>query len=123
MALIDVSELMLDPDFISTFSIIRRTPTINNYGENVLSETTISNVKGSIQAVGKETAERLPEGINLKDFLTVFTKTPVFADKENGYPDIIVWEGLRYQVYQVLPWSNFGAGWYMVDCQLERKTL
>lgn len=123
MALIDVSELMLDPDFISSFNIVRRTPTVNSFGENSLAEVLIQNVKGSVQAVGKETAERLPEGINLKDFITIFTKTPVRADAVNGYPDVIIWEGLRYQVYQVLPWSNFGAGWYMVDCQLERKSL
>lgn len=123
MARIDVSELMLDPDFVSSFSIVRRVPTINQYGENVLAETTLSNIKGSVQAAGKETAERLPEGTSLKGFITVFTKTPVYADNVNGYADVILWKGLRYNVFQVLQWDNFGAGWFMVDCQLERKSL
>jgi len=38
MALVDVTELLEDPDFLDEITVIRRPYAINDYGENVLSE-------------------------------------------------------------------------------------
>jgi len=122
MARIDVSELMVDPDFIMNFTIIRRVPTINTYGENSLTETPVSAV-GSIQAATAETAKRLPDGVQLSKFKTIFTKAVILADSAGNYPDQIEWKSQRYNVFQVTPWEDFGAGWYMVDCELQKASL
>ena len=119
MARIDVSELMNDPDFISPFVIYRRTETINGRGENELTETTV-NAVGSIQAATGETAKRLPDGVQLSSFITVFTKTVLEAESAGRYPDQVLWKGKRFNVFQCTPWDNFGAGWFMVDCEMER---
>ena len=42
MAKIDVSFLLSDPDFIDPISVVRRVTTVNSYGENELTEETIS---------------------------------------------------------------------------------
>jgi hypothetical protein len=122
MARIDVSELMLDPDFVMNFTIVRRTSTVNNFGENVLAETTVSAV-GSIQAATGETAKRLPDGVQLSKFKTIFTKAVIRADSAGQYQDQIEYKSQRYNVFQVLPWEDFGAGWYMVDVELEKASL
>lgn len=122
MARIDVSDILLDPDFTSSFIIVNRVPTINSYGENTIVETEINTI-GSVQAAGKETAKRLPDGVQLSNFITLFTKTEIIADASGKYVDQIKWKGRTYNVFQVLPWDNFGGGWYMVDCELQRVTL
>jgi len=122
MARIDVSELMTDPDFVMTFTIVRRVPTVNTFGENTLAETTV-NAVGSIQAATGETAKRLPDGVQLSNFKTIFTKAVIKADAAGKYVDQIEIKGQRFNVFQVLPWEDFGAGWFMVDCELQRKSL
>lgn len=119
MARIDVSELMTDPDFISSFVIYRRVQALNGFGENAPTETTV-NAVGSIQAATGETAKRLPDGVQLSKFITVYTKTVLEAESVGGYPDQVEYKGRRYNVFQCLPWDAFGEGWYMVDCELER---
>lgn len=122
MARLDVSELLLDPDFVDPFTIVRRVPTINGYGENVLAESTLDAV-GSIQAPGKEAALRLPDGVLIASAKTIYTKTEIYSDKVSGYADQILYQGQRYNVLTVLPWGNFGSGWFEVDVELENKSL
>lgn len=122
MARVDVSELMVDPDFVMNFTIIRRTATINEFGENQPVETSEPGI-GSIQAPTKETASRLPEGVQLTRFKTVFTKAVFYANAAGKYVDQIEYKGKRYNVAAVTPWEDFGAGWFMVDVELENKSL
>lgn len=117
MARIDVSELMVDPDFVNSFTLVRRTPSINNFGENSFVETLVPSI-GSIQSPGKETLNRLPEGVKLTNVKTVYTKAILTANQ-----DQIEWEGQRYNIYSVLPWGNFGNGWYECDIELQKASL
>lgn len=119
MALIDVTELMVDPDFVNSFSIIRRVDTINSKGENILNETTVNNIIGSIQGAGKDTIRRLPEDVQVSRVKTVYTKTLLQTDAAGKYADLIVIDSYRYAVINVTPWNNFGAGWYECDCVME----
>lgn len=116
MARLDVSELMTDPDFIHSFTWVKRTAATNNFGENVVEETEEA-ATGSVQAATGETAERFPEGIALNNFKTIYTKARVSA----LYPDQIIWKGKRFNVRLVTPWEDFGAGWFMVDVEMENK--
>lgn len=117
MARIDVSELMTDPDFVNAFTLVRRTPTVNDFGENTFTEV-LSVAIGSVQSPGKETLQRLPEGVKLSNVKTIYTKAVMTANQ-----DQIVWEGQRYNIYSVLPWGNFGNGWYECDVELEKASL
>lgn len=118
MALLDVSELMVDPDFVMNFTIIPRTPVVNEFGENVLTTGEPISAVGSIQAATGETLKRLPEGVQLSKFITVFTKVQIQADSAGNYVSQIVWKNKTYNIFQVLPWEDFGAGWFMIDCEL-----
>lgn len=119
MALIDVSELLTDPDFTNTVTLIRRASTVNTYGENVVTETQ-STITAVVQGANTESLERVPEGARLSDLIDVYYKGQLTAESPSGYADIIVWGGKRYQVFEVVEdFMNFGAGFTKAVCKLE----
>jgi hypothetical protein len=119
MALIDVSELLTDPDFTNTVTLIRRASSVNSYGENVLTETS-SSITAVVQGANTETLERVPEGARLSDLIDVYYKGVLHAESQSGYADVIVFGGKRYQVFQVIEdFMNFGAGFTKAVCKLE----
>lgn len=119
MALIDVSELLTDPDFTSTVTLIRRASTVNTYGENVMTETQ-STITAVVQGANAESLERVPEGARLSDLIDVYYKGQLTAESPSGYADIIVWQGKRYQVFEVVEdFMNYGAGFTKAVCKLE----
>lgn len=119
MALIDVSELLTDPDFTNTVTLIRRASSINAYGENTMTETS-SSITAIVQGANTETLERVPEGARLSDLIDVYYKGQLHAESPSGYADVVVWGGKRYQVFQVVEdFMNFGAGFTKAVCKLE----
>lgn len=119
MALIDVSELLTDPDFTNTVTLIRRASTVDTYGENVMTETQ-STITAVVQGANTESLERVPEGARLSDLIDVYYKGQLTTESPSGYADIIVWGGKRYQVFEVVEdFMNFGAGFTKAVCKLE----
>lgn len=119
MALIDVSELLTDPDFTNTVTLIRRSSTVNTYGENTMVETS-SSITAVVQGANTESLERVPEGARLSDLIDVYYKGQLTAESPSGYADIIVWQGRRYQVFEVVEdFMNYGAGFTKAVCKLE----
>lgn len=119
MALIDVSELLTDPDVTNTVTLIRRASTVNTYGENVMTETQ-STITAVVQGANTESLERVPEGARLSDLIDVYYEGQLTAGSPSGYADIIVWGGKRYQVFEVVEdFMNFGAGFTKAVCKLE----
>ncbi len=119
MALIDTSDLLLDPDFTSVVTLIRRAVAVNEYGESVITETS-QNITVVAQGDNTETLTKLPQGARLSDVLTVYYKGILTAERAGGYADIIVFGGKRYQVTEVTEdYMNYGAGWVKAICYLE----
>ena len=116
MALIDVSELLLDPDFADDAILIKRTLSVNANGEAVISEMEIP-ITAVIQGVNNKDLVKLPEGARLSDAITVFYQGQLQAESQNGYSDIIVWCGRRYEVGPVTEnFMNHGAGFTKAIC-------
>lgn len=110
MAQLDVSELLLDPDFIDRLKLIHRASTVNSFGENELTETTVNTV-GSIQPAPAKEFQRLPEALRTSDVRAFYIKAAILSDGSSQYPDIIVFNSSRFQVLSVEPWLNYGSGW------------
>jgi hypothetical protein len=110
MAFIDVSELMTDSDFTDSVTLITRVQAINEYGENVLTETSTTATM-IVQPASPHDMEFLPEGGKIHETKSVFYKG-VFSDMVgSGYTDIILWNGKRYQVVPVDDFTNWGVGY------------
>lgn len=119
MALIDVTDLLTDPDFVDPVCIINRTPTINSFGENVLVEASNQTV-GSVQPASGKTISRLPEALRVANVSEFWVKGQIIADGTYTYPDILVFQGRRYQVQTVQDWGNWGAGYAEGTCVAEK---
>lgn len=123
MALIDVSDLLRDPDFTNVVTLIRRAVTVNGHGENVMTENACY-ITAVVQGDNTETLDKLPEGARLSDILTVFYRGTLTAERPGGYADIIVWQGKRYQVKEVVEdFMNYGAGFTKAYCVLEAVSV
>jgi hypothetical protein len=119
MALIDVSDLLLDPDFINNVSLIHRTTVVNSFGKNELTETTF-NTFGSVQPAPVKEIQRLPESLRMSDVRKFWIKAEILSDGDSQYPDIILFQGKRFQVINTEPWLNYGAGWNAGLCVWEK---
>lgn len=115
MATIDVTELLGDADFVDSFSVIRRVDSVNNYGENVLSESTTSGVVGSVQPASPDDMQRLPDSVRRRDAITVYSVTRISPD---AYPDVVLWGGKKYQAQTSEDFGNYGAGYTKTICTL-----
>lgn len=120
MANLDVSWLLLDPDFSSVVTLIVRQLTVDGNGETQMSETITPNVVMCIQGADRETIDRMPEGAKLSDIITVYYAGPLHAESPGGYADVIVWKGKRYQVKDVInDYTHFAGSWSKAACELE----
>lgn len=119
MAQIDVSELLDDPDFTDSATLIRRAAAVNEYGETVLTETSTT-IAAVIQDGDPEVLARLPDGARWSDYIRVYYRGVLAAESPDGYADIIVFNGRRFIVRTVdESFSNWGAGFTMAHCVTE----
>lgn len=121
MALIDVTELLSDPDFVNEVTLVNRVPNVNDMGENTLVETGFVTV-GSVQPASGKTISRLPEALRVANISSFWVKGEIIADGSARYPDILVFNDKRYQVQTVNDWTNYGAGYSEGTCVVEQPT-
>lgn len=121
MANIDITDLLVDPDFVDQLSLITRKPSVNSYGENYLEETTLDSV-GSIQPADYKTLMRLPEALQKEDVSSFWFKGEIIATADCRYPSLLVFRGKRYQVRQIADWTNWGQGWCEGICVAEKPS-
>lgn len=123
MALLDTSDLLLDPEFADSLLLIKRHVVINSYGETLLTEfpEVIIAVVQAGQAEPKEKLLRTRQSARFQDGITVYYKGELSAQRApDGYADIIVWRARRFQVADVDEnFLNFGAGWSKAFCLIE----
>ncbi len=119
MAKIDVSFLLTDPDFTDQVTRIQRSSTVNEWGEQVITEST-STITAVVQGPSTEILARFPNLAQLSDAISVWYKGQLTAQKAGGYSDVIVWSGKRYQVKEVSEdFASWGEGFTMAICELE----
>ncbi len=121
MAQIDVSDILSDPEFVDPIVVVKRTPSINSYGQNELSECKFQS-HGSVQSVSGKTLQRLPEALRVANLYSFWVRGNITADGTQKYPDQLVFRGQKYNVQHIFDWTNWGAGWCEGTCIRERIT-
>lgn len=121
MPLVDVTDLLIDPDIAGqSFVVLRRQETVNNFGESTHTIARIPAI-GSVQPSGDQSLIR-EEGFdaqaNTIKVVTTFrlrgvTKGPNIA---RWKPDIVLWGGNYFEVISPNDWDTFGAGFIEVEC-------
>jgi hypothetical protein len=118
MALIDVSPLMTDPDFVDSVKLVSRTPWVDSLGQNHIAEDVLSTV-GSVQPADFKTVQKLPEALRVADVSSFWVKAVIQASAPGKYSSILIFKNTRYQVQTVADWSNFGEGYTEGTCVAE----
>ena len=120
MAKIDVSELMTDPDFTDTVTLIQRSVSVTGQGETALVETPRT-MKMIVQSASDpQVLTRMPDGARLADVISVYSSVPLHTERAGGYADVLLWKGQRYQVRDVPgDFTNWGKGYTLAYCLLE----
>lgn len=118
MALIDVSEVLLDPDFTDPIQIITRVPTIDTYGQLSLVESTINTI-GCVQPASSKDIERLPEALRVTEMNSFWFRGIIPVTSAGVYPAVMTFRSKRYQILSVSDWMNYGAGYSQGMCVAE----
>ncbi len=118
MGQVDVSGVLLDPDFIDRMCVVSRLPSVNSHGELILNESTIDSW-GSVQPASGRAVQRLPESLRVANVTSFWFKGTIVASEPGKYASVLTFKGRRYAVQFVFDWTNWGAGWCEGTCVAE----
>jgi hypothetical protein len=116
--MIDVSELIQDPDFADTYTVIRRTGQWVK-GRFVTGEPQTLNHYGAVQPASVREIQQLEIGDHEHGVMKFFTRQPndIYITREINevggeaiqISDEIEFRGSLYKVLQIMPWQH--GGW------------
>jgi hypothetical protein len=110
--MIDVSELIVDPDFAQPY-LVRRMSGTWFEGEFIQKESSLQ-FYGVITPANTQDVNMLPEGDRIAGLMTFYTTAgnPFLVTRNTdgslGTSDQPVWRDERYKVMQVFPYDDFG---------------
>lgn len=111
--MINVGELIHDPDFCTSFKVIRSKGEWMA-GDFTITQTTELNLEGIAQPADEEELETFPEGERLRGIMKFLADQEIYlsrdesASEEGRLSDEIHYHGRRYRVTRVKDWSEQG---------------
>ena len=122
MADLDVSELISDPDFCDEVQLIRRTAVSGDNGRNQVTELPPSTEYMVVQGLKARDFQRFPDLVDLYGVKAFWFVGVFLEESETQYSDIVVYNGLRYQIHKVdEDFRNYGAGFMKAFAALEAE--
>ena len=119
MALIDTSELLLDPDFTDTITVVRTTQSMGSNGRVTDTASLITGVVAVVQPASGALQRLLPETSRAEGSIAVYTKYPLTQVTATLAADEILWGGVVYTVEVLNDFGNFGDGYKQAVCSLK----
>lgn len=121
MPLLDVSELLSDPDFADDITVIRSGRTMGTDGRVVDTPGTYYTY-GNVQPTSGASLQQLPEAERVGSFITVVTPFRLLVLTDSTAPDQVIWQDRNYRVKHVNDWSVYGNGFTEAICELTGMT-
>jgi len=124
MPLLDVTEVLLDPDFVDFSLVCRRqiqTTDDDNFPINTPQEIPFS---GVVTVDRSLEARRMAAGQNINGAILIVTQFRLTqgcknaTDGPNLDADLVVYNGGLYRVTFVDPYTRYGAGFVQAHCEL-----
>lgn len=124
MPLLDVTEVLLDPDFVDFSLVCRRqiqTTDDDNFPINTPQEIPFS---GVVTVDRSLEARRMAAGQNINGAILIVTQFRLTqgrksaADGPNLDADLVVYNGGLYRVTFVDPYTRYGPGFVQAHCEL-----
>lgn len=116
---LDVSDVLLDPDFMNKGIDCKRTAVVP--GDNGRSQTIIANSKfnGVVTSNDGFKLDRRPDGTVIKGAINIHTRFVLTEGDASHQADEITWQGREYIVSQTLPNTQYGRGFIKAICILK----
>lgn len=116
MALLDVSEILTDPDLVDLFNVRRRSETVDIHGRSTVSETMFPQIAGVVTAISPNDLDRREDYQSMSRSISVVCRFRLHGETEGNQPDIVVWRGDNFIVKHVDPYPQFGRGFIQAEC-------
>ena len=111
MPSLDVTDVLFDPDFADTFSLIRSQLLISRGGiETDGVPTTVANISAVIVPDKSRSLQRLADDQRVTDAIKIFTTYRLTTGNGPEEADRITWNGGNYVIVNVRDYSRFGPG-------------
>lgn len=120
MPLLDVSDILFDPDFCeaAAISCLHVSDGTGNNGRAQPVETPFT-ITGNVQPGDGDSLQLLPEAERVAGSIVVFTPDRLNVATPGQAADVVLWQGNRYMVRTIADYSNYGAGYIEALCILE----
>lgn len=110
MPTLDVSFVCNDPALSETFTVERRPEVIGADGRTHVNKQVIPNIRGVVTQDDPSDMTRSESGQMLPRVISI-NSTFQFREATVGFqPDRVMWNGGRYLVKKIYPYSHFGRG-------------
>ena len=118
MALLDVSEVLFDPDFMDSSLVV--TATTQTIGANGLAvnATIDQTFSGVVTNNNGDMLQRLADGERVTGNILIHTVYRLSAGKGYRAADVVTWRGQKYTVKGIVDYTNFGRGFIVADCDI-----
>jgi galactose-6-phosphate isomerase len=111
MALLDVSDVLLDPDFADSLQFERLTTTVGDDG--IATQTPkITRFSGVVTSGSGDQLRRFDAGQRVEGSIVVHCRQRL------NEADVVIWRARRFTVMSVDDYSNFGRGFVAAHCEL-----
>ena len=119
---IDVTEILVDPDLTSPFSVISSTAVIGTDGRVTITQQPACPEIGVV-VPARSSLLRAGDGSRLNASIDIYTQALLTNgsktdDVNSQPPDIIVWNGRQYTVTVVQDFSDYGVGFVHAQADL-----
>lgn len=104
--MIDVSRVILNPKFSQVFSVLRQSGDFVR-GRMVQSEEELR-YRGVIKPAKAQEIEMIPEGDRVGGEIVIYATKKLYVTNESGTSDEVIWNGEKYKIYSVSPYSDYG---------------
>ncbi|KKL38615.1 bacteriophage protein [Burkholderia contaminans FFH2055] len=121
MAFLDVTDVLLDPDFMDTGLICNRmTQTVGTDGRATNAVTAIP-IDAVVTSDRGDILHRNADGSRIIGSITLHTPFRLRDGGPDGRADAdeVVWDGATYTVVNVNDYSHFGRGFICATCDLK----
>ncbi|EOQ63907.1 hypothetical protein F935_01537 [Acinetobacter calcoaceticus ANC 3811] len=119
MANLDVSDVLLDPDFMELGIICNRTSVIVGNNGRAQGTTTTTPFSGVVTTNSGLKMDRRADGTLIKGAINIHTQFALTSGDAKTKADEIIWKGQTYIVSQVLDNLHYGQGFIKAICELK----
>ncbi|BDH45755.1 hypothetical protein TUM12370_17990 [Salmonella enterica subsp. enterica serovar Choleraesuis] len=118
MPFLDVSDVLLDPDFCDDSLVVKRSDQTTDADGFTTNATTTTPFAGVVTIDRSLEAKRMAAGQTIGGAILVVTQYRLTQGQSGRDADVVTYQGRDYRVTFVDDYSAYGAGFVQAHCEL-----